>query len=200
MVRSMIKAFGIGFHKTGTSTLESALKILGYRVCAGRRDLVENLKAGDLEPFFKIMEEFDACQDNPWPIIYKELDQRFPGSKFILTERDAQGWIRSAVNHFGTDNTEMRRWIYGVGHPVGNEDVYTERYERHNREVREYFKDRPGDLLIVNWAEGDGWKEMCAFLGVEVPSKPFPHTNKGAYGLIKIPKIRRKIGKWLRKK
>jgi len=196
----MTKAFGIGFHKTGTSTLSSALEILGYRVCAGRRNLVESAVAGDLEPFFKVLEEYDACQDNPWPIIYKELDQRFPGSKFILTERDTDKWLRSVVNHFGGEETEMRTWIYGVGDPRDHEDVYTERYERHNREVREYFKDRPGDLLIVNWAEGDGWKEMCAFLGEKVPSKPFPHANKGAYGPINVPKIRRKIGRWLRKK
>ena len=43
----------------------------------------------------------------------------------------------------------MREWIYGVGHPEGNEDVYIARYERDNREVMEYFKHRSEQLLVL---------------------------------------------------
>ncbi|MEE2776427.1 MAG: sulfotransferase [Acidobacteriota bacterium] len=32
----MTKVFGIGFHKTGTSSLGAALEVLGYRVRAPR--------------------------------------------------------------------------------------------------------------------------------------------------------------------
>ena len=43
----------------------------------------------------------------------------------------------------------MRKWVYGVGFPQGNEDIYLERYKFHNEDVLNYFKDRPGDLLVV---------------------------------------------------
>ena len=48
------------------------------------------------------------------------------------------------------------------------------RYRRHNAEVREYFKDRPGDLLVMNMSKGAGWKELCGFLNCKAPSAPYP--------------------------
>ena len=51
-------------------------------------------------------------------------------------------------------------------------------YENRNAEIIEYFEERPNDLLIVNWENGDGWKELCDFLDVPIPNKRFPHINK----------------------
>jgi len=64
------------------------------------------------------------------------------------------------------------------GAPEGNEAVYLERYERHNREVLEYFRDRPDDFLMMDFAAGDGWDKLCPFLGEKKPRQPFPHANK----------------------
>ncbi|TWT78412.1 hypothetical protein Pla123a_12030 [Posidoniimonas polymericola] len=172
------KVFCIGFHKTGTSSLGVALGRLGYRVTGpnGVHDprIAENVHA----MCYDLVEQFDAFQDNPWPIIYKDLDMRFPASKFILTIRRPEAWIRSQVKHFGRDVTPMRQWIYGVGCPEGNEPVYTKRFQDHNDEVIEYFKDRPHDLLVLDLAEGDGWEKLCPFLGARIPRKAFPHANK----------------------
>jgi hypothetical protein len=74
----------------------------------------------------------------------------------------------------------MREWIYGPGKasPIGNEAVYVERYERHNREVQEHFKGRSRDFMIFDLAAGDGWLKLCAFLGHPVPEDmPFPWRN-----------------------
>jgi hypothetical protein len=73
----------------------------------------------------------------------------------------------------------MREWIYGPGRadPLGNESVYVERYERHNREVLEYFAGRPKDLLVLDLTGGDGWPQLCPFLGHPVPDVPFPWKN-----------------------
>lgn len=95
-----------------------------------------------------------------------------------MTTRDEAQWIASAVGHFGREDT-THTWIYGVGHPVGNEDIYRARFRRHNQEVLDYFRDRPDDLLILDWSRGDGWAQLCGFLGAEVPTgMPFPHANK----------------------
>jgi hypothetical protein len=76
----------------------------------------------------------------------------------------------------------MRRWIYGAdaGCPEGNESTYIERYERHNREVLEYFRDRPDDLLVMDIPADAGWDKLCVFLGRDVPDEPFPHANKAS--------------------
>jgi hypothetical protein len=175
------KVFGIGFHKTGTSTLRVALSKLGYKVCDAYLDCVESLSKGDLSPILNIVAQYDAFEDNPWPVLYQEMDRRYPGSKFILTIRNEQKWIKSMVNYFGKENTPMREWIYGFGCPKGNEKIYLERYRKHNKEVIEYFKNRPDDLLILSLERGDGWNELCNFLKVPVPDKPFPHVNKSNY-------------------
>jgi hypothetical protein len=74
--------------------------------------------------------------------------------------------------------TPMRTWIYGVGSPEGNEAVYLDRYNGHNRDVLAHFAGRPDDLLVMDLAKGDGWETLAPFLGKPVPDAPFPHANK----------------------
>ena len=176
--KSLAKVFGIGFHKTGTSSLSKAFEILGYRVCGAIGIHNPNIKEQLHQIAYSLLDKYNAFQDNPWPILYQELDQKCPGSKFILVIRPVDSWINSVVTHFGTRNTPMRELIYGVGHPKGNEKVYIERYERHNAEVIEYFKDRPNDLLVIHLNEGKLWEKICPFLDKEIPDIEFPHVNK----------------------
>ena len=171
------KVFGIGFHKTGTTSLAKALSYLGYRVTGPNWVNHHAIVRDVFEMAFELANKFDAFQDNPWPILYRELDGKFPGSKFVLTVRPTSDWIRSVVNHFAEEETPMREWIYGVGRPKGNEAIYIERYERHNREVMEYFKNRDKDLLILDLAGGEGWEKLCPFLGKEIPAVSFPCAN-----------------------
>ncbi len=173
------RVFCIGWHKTGTSTLGMALLDLGYSVLGARLDMVHPLRRGDVQEVLDVAGQFDALQDVPWAALYRELDECYPGSRFILTERDETAWLRSASRHFGSADVPLHEWLYGVGVLKGNEARYLERYRRHDREVREYFRDRPDDLLVMNFAVGDGWDSLCAFLGHPIPGKRFPHENKG---------------------
>ena len=188
------KVFCIGFHKTGTTTLEVALKKLGYRVTGSFGTKDPDIANKVHEMAYTMVERFDAFEDNPWPVLYKELDARFPGSKYILTRRPAEAWIRSQVKDFATTETPMRRWIYGedAGCPEGNEETYVARYERHNREVLEYFRDRPDDLLVMDIPADASWDKLCAFLGHDVPDEPFPHANKAS--------LSRRLKNWWKKR
>jgi Sulfotransferase domain len=177
------KVFGIGFHKTGTTSLSRALKLLGYRVCGpvGVRDPRIAERAEEMA--LAQVERFDAFQDNPWPLLFRALDERYPGSKFVLTVRPAEEWIRSLVTHFGRESTPMREFIYGAGRgfPRGNESHYLEVYETHNRRVLEHFEGREKDLLVLRITEGEGWERLCPFLDRPEPEQPFPLANaKGA--------------------
>lgn len=191
--RSGAKVFCVGFHKSGTTSLGLALETLGYRVTGPNGVKDQNIENNALPMAYDLVERFDAFQDNPWPIIYKELDAKYPGSKFILMLRNPKSWIKSQVKHFGRKETPMRKWIYGVGCPEGNEEIYVKRFEDHNREVVNYFKNRPQDLLVMDLAKGDDWDKLCPFLGVNIPDITFPHANKAtereklnAYDLLKM--------------
>ncbi len=172
------KVFGIGFHKTATTSLARALTTLGYNVTGPNCVTDPNISRNALQIAYELAKKYDAFQDNPWPIIFKEMGQRYPESKFILTLRPTEKWINSQVAHFGRDTTPMREWIYGVGCPQGNEDIYIERYEKHNAGVLDYFKDRPDDLLVLKITEGEGWEKLCPFLNKEIPDIAFPNINK----------------------
>jgi len=188
----MRKVFGIGFHKTGTTTLDSALQILGFSIAPVRTDLVKSLSKGDMNPTLEVANTYNAFQDNPWPILFKEMYSEFPNSKFILTIREQNKWISSVVNSFGGKSTAMREWIYGENHgdPKENEAIYLERYSQHYREVHEFFEDKKGRLLEVNWEDECGWKVLCDFLQMEEPNIDFPHANKGDYQKSRKKKFR----------
>ncbi|MBF2758887.1 MAG: hypothetical protein ISN28_01250 [Ectothiorhodospiraceae bacterium AqS1] len=172
------KVFGIGFHKTGTTSLAEALRLLGYRVTGPNGAHDPQIANNVLRLIDDLVPRYDAFQDNPWPIVYQELDKRYPGSKFILTVRDPESWIRSQVGYFGDRKTPMREWIYGVGCPLGNEGIYLERYRAHNEDVLEYFRDRPQDFIRLDITAGEGWEGLCEFLGKGIPDMPFPHRNR----------------------
>ena len=174
------KIIGVGFQKTGTSTLREALKILGYSVKdVTPRALVPILR-GNYSKIRRMLEKYDAVEDTPWYMIYEELDQLFPGSKFILTIRDEEAWYTSVSKHIGDLRAAHHEWIYGRGKGVVkyHKQNTIKVYRRHNSEVLEYFKDRPGDLLVLDFTKGDGWDMLCNFLDKEVPEVPFPHYNK----------------------
>lgn len=173
------KVFCVGFHKTGTKSMAVALQRLGYRVAGPFGVADPDIRRNALPRAFQLASEYDAAQDNPWPLLYRELDSHFPNSRFILTLRDPRRWLDSVVRHFGADSTPMREWIYGPGAPLGNEEIYLERFHRHEHEVHEHFAGRDGQLLPMHLEAGDDWQPLCRFLDMEPPPEPFPHVNRG---------------------
>jgi hypothetical protein len=44
--------------------------------------------------------------------------------------------------------------------------------------VKEYFKNRDNDLLILDPSAGNAWTQLCEFLYQDVPDVEFPHANR----------------------
>ena len=167
--KSDYKIFCVGYWKTGTNSIWKALTILGYRSAKLIR-LAKEPKQGWVEYVKK--SNYDAFTDDPMIFIYKELDKAFPNSKFILTVRDEQSFIKSYINYF--KDTPVEKSPEEV-------DELLNIYKRHNQEVKNYFKDKQNKLLIINVTGGEGWENLCPFLNKPIPNKPFPHKNKGRY-------------------
>ncbi len=179
------KVFVIGFHKTGTSSLGKALQILGYSVCGSLREA--NTLPSNAEPEVKnfliekakpLLEKYDAVQDTPWFIIYKELYQLYPNAYFILTVREQNSWIKSLQKHFGTSSIPFHQFIYGTLDPFSNKQTYINKYLAHNQNVRSYFKNN-NKFLELNLNEFN-WDKLCVFLGTDIPRTSFPHANKAS--------------------
>ena len=181
-MKSEQKIFCVGFQKTGTTSLGLALRALGYDVCSPYgRMIVTDPKIGDKAKQWALekLPSYDAFEDNPWPLLYREMDELCPGSKFILTTRAPRRWIRSMRQYFGDYQAAAEEWIYGENcTPLRNPRRCIRRFKQHNHEVRQYFKNRPDDFLEIDFGKGHGWKEICEFLGHPVPDTPFPRSLK----------------------
>ena len=182
MATSKSKIFGIGLSKTGTTSLANALQILGYKT----KDNMGIVKyaAGDVSSVdLDLVDAFEALTDTPIPSFYRELDVRYPGSKFILTVRDSEGWLKSCKKQFTPrfagiqTDAHKRLFIDLYGTDAFDEQGFARGYERFVSGVREYFKNRQGDLLIIDIAAGEGWGKLCPFLERPVPDIPFPKAN-----------------------
>jgi hypothetical protein len=173
-----VKVFGTGYQRTGTSSLARALTQLGIPT----RDSPRELWVGD----YTVLQRYDGFTDNPVPIMYKELDARCPGAKFVHTIRDEASWLRSvewlftvgavkfhwnAAPHFH----EYHEALYGT--TAFDAEQFLASYRRHNAEVLEYFAARPNDLLVMDITAGDGFAALAPFLGLPVPAAPFPRQN-----------------------
>jgi 3'-phosphoadenosine 5'-phosphosulfate (PAPS) 3'-phosphatase len=176
------KIFGIGLSKTGTTSLANALQILGYRT----KDNMGVVKyaAGDLSSVdLDVVDTFEALTDTPIPSFYRELDARYPDSKFILTVRDSDGWLKSCkkqfTERFAQIQSEAHKQLFMdlYGTDIFDEERFASGLDRFIAGVRDYFKNRPRDLLIIDVAAGEGWDKLCPFLGRAVPDVPFPKAN-----------------------
>jgi hypothetical protein len=181
------KVFGIGWAKTGTTTLGECLSQLGLNHLRGPRfDLVDRLIAGDEQGVVATAAEYESFDDWPWTILFQQLDAAWPDSRFILTVRDSDSWLTSYRSQLERNPSpammDRRRFLYGLNFPEVSDEELVSRYESHNRAVRNYFAKRTDCLLIVDWSAGDGWKELCDFLGRRVPDDPFPHANRANEG------------------
>jgi 3'-phosphoadenosine 5'-phosphosulfate (PAPS) 3'-phosphatase len=176
------KIFGIGLSKTGTTSLAHALEILGYRT----KDYmgVSRYTRADLSSIdFDVLDQYDALTDTPIPSFYRELDARYPDSKFILTIRDRDGWLKSCKKQFTQRLADKQNEAHKLlfldlyGTDVYDEQKFTRGYEAFVGGVMEHFKNRPLDLLVINIASGEGWDKLCPFLGKPTPDVPFPKAN-----------------------
>ena len=186
------RIFGIGMHKTATTSLHKAFQMLGFDSLhwgRGEAPLIwEEVNAAGRS---MTLERYYAASDLPIPLLYKKLDEAYPGSKFILTIRDEQKWLKS-VERLWDAEYNPTRWQWDVW-PISNRlhkalygrtdfdaDTMLATYRRHNAEVMDYFKYRD-DLLVMNM-ETDGWRELCWFLDQPLPSTSYPHEYRTKVG------------------
>ena len=173
-----IKVFGIGLGRTGTKSLNRALINLGFNAC--HYPSPEKMIKGQ---FKDVLSTYDALTDISVVPFYKELDQQFPGSKFILTVRSIDSWIVSYTNHYfkqkdiEADYYKKQLRVMLFGSDKFNDANMIKKYNHHYEDVVNYFKNRKKDLLIMNIIDGDGWNELCTFLGKEVLKRPFPYVG-----------------------
>jgi len=200
-----IQVIGAGLGRTGTLSLKAALEELGFAKCyhmvevLARMDDARTWDAaarGEPVDWDRLFSGYRATVDLPGCVFYRELLEKYPEAKVILTVRDPERWYDSARQTIYFARNAFPRWA-AVLKPRMRvfqrmidrlwDGMFRGRFEdrafaidafnRHNEQVR---RDVPADRLLV-YEISQGWGPLCAFLGVPVPEgKPFPHLNDAA--------------------
>jgi hypothetical protein len=189
---------GAGFGRTGTLSLKVALEQLGFGPCMHMIPLLQDPETsaliskaveGDVESLDVALDGYRATVDWPMAYFWRDLAERFPAAKVILTVRDPQKWYDSAdktIHAAATagrdsgflDQDVMRMvdgtvWDGTFGGRFADREHAIEVFEQHNAQVR---REIPADRLLV-FEVAQGWEPLCSFLGVPVPETPFPRLN-----------------------
>lgn len=176
----MPKIFGIGLPKTGTTSLNEALKILGYKSIhmpwAWRRQIYNTGKY--VPPNAIERRGWDAVTNfAEW--FFPQMDALYPGSKFILTVRPVEPWLRSVRSMYKRATAQGAQTLIDVfGTRAFHEARCRQVLVQHCEFVRRYFMttDRFRDSLVM--IEPFTWEPLCAFLRKPVPDVPYPHLNR----------------------
>lgn len=197
-----LSVIGAGYGRTGTLSLKAALELLGYIKCHHMIEVLHNPGEADLwmaaarqvsrgEPvaWETLLDGFQATVDWPACHFYRQLADRYPQAKVILTVRDPLAWYQSIAattlkviqegvasgridpekGNLGTELV-VKAAFEGI---LDDPDHGAEVFNRHTREVKSAID--PDRLLVFDVREG--WTPLCAFLDRPVPTEPFPKTN-----------------------
>ena len=197
-----LKVIGAGFGRTGTLSMKVALEKLGYNKChhmlevmssARQVDLWYEIAQGGVPDWDAVFDGFAASVDFPSSYYYKELAQRYPDAKIVLTTRDFDRWYQSANETIWELSNSVPGWMKLI--PRGRKTdrmvfgivwdrCFGGRFEDKahaesvfNDHIAEVKASVPEDRLLVMEVK-DGWEPLCQFLGHEIPEEPFPHVNE----------------------
>ncbi|WP_127902391.1 sulfotransferase family protein [Solirhodobacter olei] len=188
-----LRVIGTGFGRTGTTSMRTALEILGFGPChhfIALRDNPEHrhqwrkIATGAVPDWNQLFEGYASCVDWPSAHYWPQLIEAFPDARVILTWRSAESWWASferTILKVVLADTETEESAPGSqlislrvfgGLPADREHCMAV-YEANVAAVKEQV---PADRLLVHCL-GDGWEPLCAHLRVPVPDIPYPSMN-----------------------
>ncbi|MDN3725276.1 sulfotransferase [Aequorivita sp. SDUM287046] len=201
------KIFCIGLNKTGTTSLGMFLEQQGSLVESQRKGelLLKDYFDRNFNAIINHCKKSHSVvyQDVPFslPLTYPHLDNAFPESKFILTIREnSDVWFESILkfhsdfyNNGKIPTYESLKnskyvypgWSWKLMHDVfinDKSEMYSKNefvdvYENHVESVKNYFKNNPDKLLIIDVSKNDDLLKLCKWLKIKTDKSSFPHIS-----------------------
>lgn len=145
-------------------------------------DAYTNRKEADWDNLYK---NYDAVVGWIGASFYKDLLDKYPDAKIIMTVRSVDSWYLSLKNSSATLRLASSHpfqklstalcldgWIQDP-EKFAQEDKVKQMYLDHLAQVKAIVPT--GQLLMLN--QGDGWKDICKFLDKDVPDMSYPSAN-----------------------
>lgn len=164
------------------------MQTLGYDHKGHSPEIFVEWRRGNKQALCDLIQKFDSFDDFPYFLLYREIFELCgENAVFIMTLRSsAEAWLDSMKAH------SLRRrpsresnfeHIYGRPYPHGYEDEFIAFYEAHRQGVWDFFREHNAtdNLCELCWERGDGWAELCNFLGQPIPDTSFPHVRRRSH-------------------
>ena len=195
-----LKLLGAGFGRTGTSSAKAALEMLGWGPCHHMHEIRDHsyqlqfwtvAARGEPVDWDNAFDGYVSQIDWPGARYWRELADHFPEAKVLLTRRDPDEWydslrqtiVRSAAIGRRCDPNPHTRAMAEMVYQTVHQQVFNGRIEDRDYAIAVYLdhiRDVQATIAsdrILIYDVKEGWEPLCAFLGVTVPSEPFPHKN-----------------------
>jgi hypothetical protein len=196
-----LRVIGVGFGRTGTSSLREALTRLGFGPCDHMEDnflhperfalwteALRRKDAGEPIDWRPLLADYRAIVDWPGAYFWRELAAAHPQAKVILTVRDPARWwasIQATIFPF------LEQLAVDGGPALPGEVILTRAFSGRQRERahvlavlaehRRAVEARIAAERLLVFDVRAGWEPLCAFLGAPAPAEtPFPHVNDTA--------------------
>ena len=160
---------------------------------------VANTPAGTQHDWNQVFASYTAAVDNPACCVWRELMAANPDAKVLLTlhPKGPEAWYDSTIDTiYFTENVwqfKVLEWVTPFGRKMGemcrkliwqrsHQGTMNDKakaiahYRKHIEDVKASV---PPEKLLV-FSVDQGWEPLCKFLGVPVPSTPFPNVNDRA--------------------
>ena len=202
-----LKVIGAGFPRTGTTSLKTALELLGFGPCCHMWELMKPehawrwpmlSRAVDGKPVHwpTVYRGFQSTVDSPGCFFWRKLSRAYPEAKVILTVRDWHSWQVSTQRGamVGEAQAGRNRIDPVMSQTIGRMDAAISReldyrlippagmsrdQHLHQQFLRhvETVKSEIAPERLLVFQVTEGWGPLCRFLGVDEPSVAFPHEN-----------------------
>lgn len=189
------RVFVIGFNKCGTTSLHTLFRRAGHRCLhyklktpAGPLNLAEmifaNREAG--RPLLTGLEEAQVLSDMEMNgrtrrleafTLFREFDSQYPGSRFILNLRDKDRWLRSRLHQGDGRYASKQLATRGLSSPDDLVAAWSREWDEHLAAVRDYFADKPDQLVEFDIEADDPAKLVDALPGFGLKAEDWGRRN-----------------------
>jgi len=195
-----LKIIGAGFGRTGTYSLKLALEELGLGRCHHMWEVFKNpaqlrawqrVASGEVPDWDGLFEGYAAQVDWPGAYYWRQLAEHFPQAKVILTVRSEQSWYDSIMStvypssrDHATYSSEQTRARAEFVYQIVSQQSFDGRLEDRDYAISIFRRHIAGVQAsvpahrLLTYRVSDGWKPLCEFLEMPLPSTPFPHSNR----------------------
>ena len=175
----MQRIFYLGMPKTGTKSFGSFLENLGYER-QSHLWLPNVVIHNNWQEILRRIEKTGKCvfDDTPWHAFYRQINDRFPESKFVFHEREEMNWLDSYTMHevdslakiflqgkLNKAKRDVLSTIFGAPTIIGNVSKYLAAYREHSKQVRKFFAGSDRFLEVDLFHDPNVSSKICEFIG-----------------------------------